>query len=267
MEEHSVQADLRLLRDQVDRLQIEAAEKKRPWYRQLPSLLSLAAFVFSIFTAVLSQFQSSQADIRSKKEEMRKLLDDLVRVQSEFQDRVIEIKDPAKREIASALLNTRHGMYLEATEVLASQIPKAVSSSEYGILASEKSRISDFKKAEVYQLRAIEAARDPITKCIAYRALATLYFWSPLRDFAKGRKAFEDAVSAVAAATDDYSLYVLGYTYESWGFGELSNGFRMEGWQRIDRARKYYNDMSASNPLRKWALEPLEARIKQQQPR
>src|SRR2546423_7235586 len=59
--DYATSADLKLLRDRVDLLQIAATEKQQPWYKQRPSLASLLALGASIVTFVISQHGSKSA--------------------------------------------------------------------------------------------------------------------------------------------------------------------------------------------------------------
>ena len=76
---------VRLLRDQVDALQIAAAEKKTPWYRQMPSLAGLVALLLSITTAVYSGVQGRKQDVQKKRESLRGIVSSLIELQGEQQ--------------------------------------------------------------------------------------------------------------------------------------------------------------------------------------
>jgi len=57
--DYATAADLKLIRDRVDLLQIAATEKQLPWYKQRPSLASLLALRVLIVTFLISQHGSS----------------------------------------------------------------------------------------------------------------------------------------------------------------------------------------------------------------
>ncbi len=255
------EAELKLIRDQIDQLQIVVHEPRKPWYRQRPSLISLLALLFSIVSFGYSQYHSTQAEIRSKQEELRKLLSDLAQIQSETQS-LAEVQDGRKREMQSSILNSKRVVLIEAAEALVDGIPKFVSSAAYGVLASEKVASSDFKQAERYYESAATVARGPLARATAYRSLGMLYFTrSPLLDYSKGRRAFQQAVDSMTGSSDEYSQYTIGYIYEWWGFCEGRSNFRQEAEKNFAMARKYYDDLSKDNPLRAWALEALQGRM------
>src|SRR5262245_6972342 len=99
--------EFKLVRDQVDILQVASAEKRIPWYRQRPSPMSLVALIFSVFTFLLTQHSASLQEIRSKKEELRKLIIEMLAFQENFSSTVKTISDPGAREVASSLLNAK----------------------------------------------------------------------------------------------------------------------------------------------------------------
>jgi tetratricopeptide (TPR) repeat protein len=262
MAEQLTPEEAQLIRDRLDALEAAAAEKHKPWYRDPASALSLVAIIASVITFVISQRSQDVQDIRARKEQLEGLLTNLVSLEADFNSSVSPIADPLKREQMSSLFNTKRLIFLEEAEILMDQLGKNVSTSEYGVLANELSSMSSFKKAEIYYERAVGAAQDDVSRAMALRSLAGFYFLpTQLRDFDRGRQYFQEAVDAVKESQgDDYSKYTIGYTYESWGWSEKYNGFGSEGDRLLERAAKFYGDMSTQNPLRQWALESYATR-------
>jgi hypothetical protein len=56
-----VLSDIKLIRDQVDELQLEAAEKRAPWYKQPSVLISVIALAVSTATTVWTYFVQERA--------------------------------------------------------------------------------------------------------------------------------------------------------------------------------------------------------------
>jgi hypothetical protein len=260
-EELVTQSDLKLIRDQVDQLQIHAAEAQKPWYRQSSNVVSLAAVVFSIVSFLISQQQSNAQELRAKHEELRRLLIELISFQESLSANIAAITDPIQREEAGGALNSKKLIYLQSAESMADELSSHVSSAEYSTLGRQEMTQSDFRKAERYFLMAPNAANDLISKAMATRDIGEFYFqMSPLRDIEKGRKYFSDAADITKTATDDYSLYCTGYTYDMWGSFEKLSGFQIDGDQKLALAREYYKKISSQDSLGAWALEALEKR-------
>jgi len=254
-------ADLKLIRDQVDLLQVAAAEKQKPWYKQRPSLASLIALGVSVVTFVISQQGASRQEIRSKQDALRKLLTDVVAEQIEEEDQVARIQDSRKRTWLSSQMNNKRIIWLDAAESLVDQLGQHVSASEFQTSGMQEWNNSEFEKAKQYYVRACDAAKDRFAKTAAFRSLGGFYLQCPpmMRNLEQGREYFEKAVATLGNPTDDYSNYMMGYTYEMWAYGDQSNNLRNERAEHIKRAREYYSTISLINPLRDSALFTLAA--------
>lgn len=258
--DYATAADLKLVRDQVDLLQIAAAEKQQPWYKQRPSLASLLALGASIVTFVIAQHGSSLQEIRSKQEALRKLLTDVVASQIDQQDQLTRISDPVKRAQFLSQMNNKRVIWIDAAESLVDQLGKHVSSSEYQTLAMQKWSDSEFEKAKQYYVKALDAAKDRFGQTVALRSLGSFYLQCPpMRNLEQGREYFKTAVATLGNPTDDYSNYLMGFTYEMWAYGDQFNNLLNERAEHIKRAREYYSTMSPINPLRDSALSNLAA--------
>jgi predicted transcriptional regulator len=258
--DYATAADLKLVRDQVDQLQIAAAEKQQPWYKQRPSLASLLALAASIVTFIISQHGSSLQEIRSKQEALRKLLTDVVASQIQEQDQLTRISDPVTRVQFSSAMNNERIIWLDAAESLVDQLGKRVSSSEYQTLANQKWSNSEFEKAKEYYVKSLDAARDRFARTVAFRSLGSFYLQCPtMKNLEQGRECFEKAVATLENPTDDYSNYLMGYAYEFWAYGDQSNNLGEERAQHVKKAREYYSRISPANPLQNSALSNLAA--------
>lgn len=82
--EHAIQ----LVRDQVDELQIKAAEKRKPWYRQTPSATSLLALLLSVATFAYTNIKDRRQDVQKKQDSLRGIVSELMELSSEQQARL-----------------------------------------------------------------------------------------------------------------------------------------------------------------------------------
>jgi hypothetical protein len=253
-------ADLKLLRDQVDILQVGAAEKKQPWYKQRPSLASLLALGVSVITFLVSQQGATRQEIRGKQDALRKILTDMLALESEGQEHLAAIADQSKRAQLSSQLNSRILIWIDDAEALVDQLGSHVSASEYQTLGAQKFMYSNAEMAGKYFDKALSAARDRDGRSAALRSLGEFYFertskHSPER----ARKYYQEAIVALGDPTDDSTKFMLGYIYESWSYREQFNGFSEERAEKIKMARQTYNEISPFNPLRQFALSTLAA--------
>jgi hypothetical protein len=252
-------ADFKLLRDQIDQLQVASNEPKRPWYKDWSIISSLVALAFSIVSFYISDSSSKAQETRAKKEELRRLVGELLAIQDDFNSRIIKITAPDERIFASSLLNAKKNIHLESAELLANDLGDKVSPSELAILAREELNQSNFAKAETFFTRASSVASNSTSKAVALRDLGIFYSQStPLRDMNKARLKLGEAVFTTLSFMDDYSLYTTGFTYEAWGDMERGNGFQIAAREKYELAREYYGKINPNNFTGRWALEAMD---------
>jgi tetratricopeptide (TPR) repeat protein len=262
-----VEDTLQLVRNRVDALQIAADEKKKPWYRQTPSLISVLALLASIATAIYSGVQGKHQDVRQKQDSLRAIVSGLIDLAAEYQSKLGS--EPAKqlsineREFISGMMNTKRMLLDEAADNLVRQVPDDVSSSEYHFLADGKLTNGGASKAEEYYKKAVTVSQEPLVKMIALRKLAGFYAQrGPFHSISEARKRFQEAVDLIPGEPrDDATAYAVGFTWDMWGAAEFMNEFPEEGRQKMAKARKYYEDLSKDNPTRDWALKFLDSRL------
>ena len=263
-----LEQSVRLLRDQVDALQIAAAEKKTPWYRQMPSLAGLVALLLSISTAIYSGVQGRKQDVQKKQESLRTIVSSLIDLSGEQQTRLNSVEaqklSTQEREFIGGMINNKRMILAEAADNIVREIPHDVSSSEYNVLATDKLGNGGAAKAEEYLRNAVEVSEEALARMIALRSLAMFYAQrGPFYSIAEARKKFQEAVDVIRGEPrDDATAYTVGFTWEMWGTAEFMNNFPQAGQEKIAQARRYYSDLSAGNPLRNWALLFLETRMR-----
>jgi hypothetical protein len=255
-------ADFKLLRDQIDQLQVASNEPKRPWYKDWAIISSVVALIFSIVSFYISHSSSQAQETRAKKEELRRLVGELLAIQEDFNTRIVKITAPDERVLASSLLNAKKNIHLESAELLANDLGDKVSPSELAILAREELNLSNFAKAETFFTRAPAIARNSTAKAVALRDLGLFYSQgTPLRSMDKARQHLGEAVSTTHSFTDDYSLYTTGFSYETWGDIERGNGFHIAAREKYELARECYGKITPHNFTGRWALEAMDRKL------
>jgi hypothetical protein len=153
-------------------MQIEMAERQKPWYQQASILISFFALLLSMISAIYTQIGQRSEEIRSYEEELRKVVERLLELREEFQIRLpASTPDPQQFEVASSFLNTKRSIYLAAAEFLTEKIPEHVSPQIYSILSNERFYDLDYSKAEEYALKAADASPTPLIKVTSLRNL------------------------------------------------------------------------------------------------
>ena len=245
----------------------QPGKKAQQWWRQTPSLVGVLAFVFSVTTGVYTLLHQHQEDIRAKKEELRKLIGDIIDVRAEFNQKIAvggSSLTSQQRESVGSSLNNKLSCLMESADNLVQQIPSFVSSNEYETLAMEKQLAGNSQKAQDYLLAAVGVCREPTYKIVALRGLGIFYASKgSLHDMPKARQYFTEACSALKEPYDDAANYSLGYTCQTWGVSEIFDGNLNEGTKKVDAAKNYFNNISPLNPARRYALEALSNTVQQ----
>jgi len=154
-----INSEIRLLRDQVDILQISAAEKTKPWYKQLSTLVSIAAFLISTIGGGISylaqQNRNRQLDRADKLATLRQLTIDIVEVQRQLYD-LDYSKDLIKANNFNILLNNKREIMVSRATELIDEIPDLAPSEILFTLAVQEQMDGHWQKAEKLILKALD---------------------------------------------------------------------------------------------------------------
>jgi hypothetical protein len=154
----AIEDQIRLLRDQVDALQVAAAEKRRPWYVQFSIILSLAAFLVSTASTVRSVVRENASDQSAVRQEVRGLIVDMIEIDGASGD---DYRGEQKIEVL-----------LSALAKLENRVKGGLSSQEYVVVADMEALYGDITNAESRYLAAVQAAASEREKALIYARLA-----------------------------------------------------------------------------------------------
>jgi hypothetical protein len=249
---------LDLLAKRVDLLEIASHEKTRPWYRQPSTIVAVIALLISLVTTIYTQSASKQESIRSKKEELRKLVLNLIEVHQSMRKRVVS---PDGQDPQAVVF--QHRVLLRSALRLVKQIPDEVSSSEYVILSQEVQTVGETSEAERYLRKAVDASASTLEKAQTLIWLGNFYFeFGPKHSLDKGRDAFQRAGQSLEQQLDPYAIDLRGLTFETWAATELRNGFISQANAKLEQARTIYTTLPKDFPYRAARLEDLDRRVK-----
>jgi hypothetical protein len=123
--EHTIE----LLRDQVDALQVSAAEKHKPWYRQTPSLASLLAILLSVTTFAYSNLKDKRQDVQKKQESLRGIVSAMIDLANEQQAKLgsadSQKLSTQEREFIGGMMNTRRMILAETADKSRARYPRS----------------------------------------------------------------------------------------------------------------------------------------------
>lgn len=227
-------------------------------------LISTVALLLSGVATSVSISRGKREEERSKREEERTIRNQLSDILSKINSTNIEnakffreagTQDPALFQAVSSALNQQQAFLLDEGMYLADRIPRLVSAVEYNTLALAHTNFGNMVNAEKLFKRAVEVSQDDYYRSLATRSYA--FFLFSQRRFEDGRKSYRDALSLITAS-DNYSRYTNGYTYQQWAMNERSWA---NSWQRaeelFDSAKNEFNGIDAE-AIRDQALQGLE---------
>jgi tetratricopeptide (TPR) repeat protein len=262
MSEPRPAVDLDALKREVDALQIAVMAQRAPWYRSIPTLLSIVALLFSFGTTAVSYVRTQAQDIQNARTELRVLLQRLaalprenVEIMKKYED------DPASIASMSGFINQENTLLARQAAELAVRIPaEYVSATEYYAIALALQFAYNIDGAKTLFSKAIDASTDLNDRVAALRSRANLLFLSGQPD--AGRIDYQRALNVFAdfgSFQDPFaksSIHI--YTELSWAFSEANIGLMGEASRHIEKAEGYLATLPPSP-----GVEQLRSQIDQ----
>ncbi len=250
------QADLKLVRDQVDHLQVMLAKGRNPWYREPVNLTSAMAAVVAIVSLLVSSHQGGQQQLREKREEFRSVLQQLVSMTDE-EVMLEDARNSPEKQSRLNSLRTSRDLFRSSAEMLAMDLGSKVLFAEFLIMGDQFKEANDNKKAGEYYDKALRSTKDPIDMNKAHRRHAWLYSSLLLRNHDEMRTRFRNALGSVKDQRNDLMLFTAGNTYAEWGYQESYLKNYDEALERQKQAEQIFLRMSDEGRNKQSSLDRL----------
>ncbi|WP_248965920.1 hypothetical protein [Sphaerisporangium perillae] len=198
-----LEQQLELRGREIDALQVEAARRAKPWWREPATIIALVALAVSAVFSVLSRRDLSQADDQAKREKLTTLVQRLTAIQREV---LATVRDSAKATgtesvdyyaNVSSSLNTDRVMLARQAADLAETIPRLVTSVEFYAVAQELWQSGETTRALRMTAHAEENARNVQEYTAAVRQRALILFG--LQRYPEGRAQMQRALDVFTA--------------------------------------------------------------------
>lgn len=183
-----------LMKREIDALQIAAHTQAKPWYKNMSTILSTVALLFSFGTTFVSYHRTTIQDIQNTRQELRGLLQRISALPKE----VVEINkkyssDTAAIKTVLGFINQENTLLATQAAELAKKLPTdLVSSAEYYAIAVALQATYDLAGADEFLKYSIQAAKDFNTEIAVVRSMAGLKFLQGQPD--AGRIEFQKAL-------------------------------------------------------------------------
>lgn len=230
---------LELLGQEVDALQVALMRGRTPWYRDIPTIFSVLALVFSLGTTYVSYKRTETQDILAARAELRALLQRLAALPKEN----LEItrtyaNDAASLNFISGYIGQENSLLARQAAEIAGRLPsRQITSAEYHAISLALWNAGDAMAALPFAEAAARSATEAASAANALRAYGADLF--TLGQAERGRAQYQEALN-IFAKYPNYNDYFQGYTHIltqlSWANAEASGGFMDLAWQHLEAA-------------------------------
>jgi hypothetical protein len=219
----TVAANLQMLKQEVDSLQIAFAKQNRPWYRDAATILSVMALVFSFGTTWVSNRKAEAQDIENQRSELRSLLQRMAELPKENLDATEKYRsNPGAFSTVASLINQENTFLSgQAAEIAKRLPPGKISAVEYYAIAIALGNAYNIEGEKKFLALSIASATDFNTEIAAIRTNAYVLFLTGRPD--AGRVEFQKALAIFDkyGEFDEYTRKSTGIKTElSWAFSE-----------------------------------------------
>jgi hypothetical protein len=254
-----------LLRERVDALEIKAAERETPWYRQPSMLFSIFALGISVWLTISgNRFQQEvrEATLNDARTALVRqnimTLADLEMQSADAQQK--NSNNPAMSAQLSANLNAKRQMLIEETESLIGQLGGHITSAEYTNIGWQVFRDARMPEAIKYYDSARKKAPTELAESQADRSLAMTWM-TPGTNFNadSGRTYWAQALAILDKRKDQYPLFLSADNLRTWAWEEQSLGNRAKADTLMKKAREKADLLFRGTPMRQ-QIDALLAR-------
>jgi hypothetical protein len=235
----SLDEKVEVMKREVDALQIAVTGQKKPWYRNVSTLIAVLALLFSFGTTYVSYRRTEAQDVQSTRQELRGLLQRLAALPKENLELAKRYKDdPGAVNFAGSLISQEITLLSRQAAELAKKLPKGtVSATEYYAIGVGFQTTYNFKSEKEFLDLSIENAKDFNDEIAALRTSANLEFIGGHPE--AGRVEYQKALN-IFAKYQGYDTYTINstdiWTELSWASSEAGIGKGMLADQHVANA-------------------------------
>jgi hypothetical protein len=201
---------LNRLSDEISAVQVQIAEKRKPWYLQVPLLVSIAALLFTVTNTIWTHTTDSTA---KGNERLQSIISQLSEIRTEEAKDLLNSKtDFSAYATRAGLRNTKRIALLEDADAALAEVKGNAPAAIYVSLGTEAESESQYRKADGYFAKAIiKASPQSSERMWAKFDSAVLRFIpdSPFYSLSAGRE-LSDAAVAAFGANDDNARFQRG---------------------------------------------------------
>ena len=241
-----------IMKREIDALQIAAAERSKPFYKNVSTLLSMLALVFSFGTTFVSYQRTTTQDIQNSRAELRRLIQRMAALPKEHVETYVKYgSDPGARTTISGYINQENTLLARTAAELAENLPaKSVSATEFYAIALALQAAYDLTAAGRFLQHAIDAAPDFNIEISCLRSIAYLKFLQGHKE--EGRVEYQRALG-IFSKYPQYDAFTQVSTNVqtelSWAFSEAAGNESRLAMQHVENAERMTTPLPPSPGL------------------
>ncbi len=247
------QTDLRILKAEVDSLQIHVLSAAKPWYLQISTLVSVIALAFSFGTTYVSHQHTAQQDQQAARAALRALLQRVTALPKENFELFEKYQGkPTAASQLSSMINGENTILATQAIELVNELGDRVSSSELFAASNAAGQAGMFQDAARLLELADARAKNFSDAVAALRVRAAQAY--NLHDLSTGQRLFNDALSVFSrfpVGNRDLEEFTHFYTENFWAQAEMNAGRCQEAALHIQAAAEYTKNL----------MEPIKGQV------
>jgi hypothetical protein len=237
------------MKREIDALQVQVVEQAKPWWRQIPVLVtilvSVSALGFSFWTDYKSEDRIGREEEHDARVELRGLVQRLQVIPKEnFELYRTYAKDPEAQRTLGSLINTENLVVSRQAAELIEELDGDVSATEYYAVAYAFVFSDQPVEASRLLSEGLKVAQDPLNEAALLRQDAVVRFGLGDQEGARGR--FQEALDIFDKYPGQSEVFVAAthlFTETSWAAAELGQGECSEALQHITAGKEYVSQI------------------------
>jgi hypothetical protein len=257
-----IERRMTLIRDQLDSLQVTVSEKKKPWYRNSSTILSLLALAISTAFGVNAIYDKLIADRYAKREQIRDFMSRMLDLDHDYYTRDALLQDKDLLEDAEDAIDKKRNLYLENIGRLEREIRTSLTFNEYVVLASQSESVQNPSLAKEYYVKARAQAASRNDRLLITQYIGSFYFHAgALRNPDLGRKSYEEALAVAREGANESREYDAAMVLAAWAESAHAREFFPEAYAKMAAAADEIAKLGDGTRLRQVGVENLQQRI------
>ncbi len=262
----SLDVEVALLKREVEALQDSAALPPTPWYKNVSTIISVTALLFSFGTTGVSYVRTHAQDTQALRSDLRGLLQRLAALPKEnFEITKKYADDPVTVSNLAGIINQENILLARQAAQVARRLPREqVSATEYNSIGAALQNGYDIAGAMTFYGLAERASTDLADEIGAQRSAAGLLFATGKPE--AGRAEYRKALNVFARyhGYDEYTQKTTHVLTElNWAAAEAYGGSGEAARGHVENAEKYLVGLpqSPNTDLFRRQVEQVKARV------